>query len=85
MLSAAILKLQSEYPKAKSILQFLNVVEYVGPSSVETCYSTTKVNVKVHVYAMHVGTKPLDEIDDPIEAGEVVRMPNVRFDGIWDE
>lgn len=78
-------KLGDEYDTAKTLLQCLKVVEYVGPLTLETCFSSSTVDLKVHVFQLHANAPSDDSRNEESLLGELISMPNTRFEGVWDE
>ncbi|RDW77044.1 hypothetical protein BP6252_05097 [Coleophoma cylindrospora] len=65
----------------------LKVMEYVGPvSDPQTAHLSSDVLVKVAVYFLHADSevRKSDEDDDLLQA-RVTPLPNVQFDGRWDQ
>ena len=61
----------------------LKVVEYSGPKSSTTCYSSNDTRVKVQIYKLY---KTGEESEDLIlQQAEITPMPHTNFDGRWDE
>ncbi|KAJ5032322.1 uncharacterized protein L3040_008929 [Drepanopeziza brunnea f. sp. 'multigermtubi'] len=80
------LKLGSEYPRAKQILDSLKVVERIGPATEETCFSSLEVKLRVQVFELWTASSPLEESDEGDEQlGELISMPHTRFEAVWDE
>ncbi|KAL2072732.1 hypothetical protein VTL71DRAFT_12075 [Oculimacula yallundae] len=81
----AISRLGYEYEQAKDMLQCLKVVEYVGPATLETCFSSFAVELKVNIFQVYTNAhgENLKNADGLL--GEVLSMPHARFEGIWDE
>ncbi|KAI9053308.1 hypothetical protein LZ554_002271 [Drepanopeziza brunnea f. sp. 'monogermtubi'] len=81
------LKLGSLYPGAKKILDCLKVVEYIGPATGETCFSSLEVKLRVQVFELCTSScTALEESDEGDEQlGELVSMPHTRFEAVWDE
>ncbi|KAE8446858.1 hypothetical protein EG329_011489 [Mollisiaceae sp. DMI_Dod_QoI] len=80
----ADLRLGAHLQRVKNVLKSLKVVEYLGPHTEQTIYSSTGVRIEVQVYELHDTPKPLEE-DSHIPQAEITPMPHARFDGIWDE
>jgi hypothetical protein len=72
------------YDWSKDALQSLKVVEYLGPSTLERCYNSNNVRIKVQVYALYHIPRSLEEQKDFPEA-EITQMPHAMFEGNWDE
>jgi len=63
----------------------LKVIEYVGPSTVEKCFTTSRVALRVQIFQLYgISTVEGEEKEDEL-LGEVIPMPNARFEGVWDE
>ena len=82
--TAAEMRLKLFYHCSKEALQSLRVVEYLGPETLETCYNSNNVKVKVQVYALFHTPRSLEEQKDFPEA-ETTQMPHAAFEGNWDE
>jgi hypothetical protein len=82
--TAAELRLGPFYEGSKATLQSLKVVEYLGPKTLEDCYSSNNVRIKVQVYALYHTPRSLEEQKDFPEA-DITQMPHVMFEGKWDE
>ncbi|KAE9381279.1 AAA-domain-containing protein [Stipitochalara longipes BDJ] len=80
----AEMRLKLFYHYSKEALQSLRVVEYLGPETLETCYNSNNVKVKVQVYALFHTPRSLEEQKDFPEA-ETTQMPHAAFEGNWDE
>ncbi|PBP25850.1 thyroid hormone receptor interactor [Diplocarpon rosae] len=79
-------RLGNEYARAKAILQSLKVVEHIGPTSVETIFSSENVKLKIQVFELYNTPSSLNNTDEAEEElGEIFQMPHVRFEGVWDE
>jgi hypothetical protein len=83
-LTAAERKLGPFYQCSKYGLQSLKVVEYLGPETLEGCFNSSSIRIKVHVYALHHTPRSLAEDKDFPEA-EITQMPHGMFEGKWDE
>jgi hypothetical protein len=83
-LTAAERKLGPFYQCSKNGLQSLKVVEYLGPETLEGCFNSSSIRIKVHVYALHHTRRSLAEDKDFPEA-EITQMPHGMFEGKWDE
>ena len=79
----AILILGDLYQKTDYAIESLKVVEYVGPKTDVTCYSSNSVRVNIQVYQLHSDT-PIEKNDD-LPQGEITILPHINFDGRWDE
>jgi hypothetical protein len=77
-------RLGTDYDEFRNILLCLRVVEYSGPSTEVTCYSSNEVEVKVQLYLLHDTVRRIQE-DREIPHTEITPMPHVRFSGVWDE
>jgi pachytene checkpoint protein 2 len=83
-LTAAEMRLGPFYDNSKHALQSLKVVEYLGPKTVEDCYISNNLRIKVQVYALYQSPRSLEEQKDFPEA-EITSMPHAMFEGKWDE
>jgi hypothetical protein len=77
-------RLGADYDDFKAILVALKMVEYLGPNTNATCYSSNDAEIKVQLYQLYDTGRSLEEIGE-IPQTEITRMPHVRFSGIWDE
>lgn len=59
----------------------LKVVEYSGPKTDATCYSSNDMRVEVQIYKLF---KTGEERED-LQQAEITPMPHMNFDGEWDE
>lgn len=80
----ATTKLGPYYKNAKGVLHSLRVVEYQGPKTTETCFSSESVRTRVSVYALYNTSRGLGE-DDEMPQAEVTLMPHAAFASHWDE
>ncbi|KAH7363905.1 P-loop containing nucleoside triphosphate hydrolase protein [Rhexocercosporidium sp. MPI-PUGE-AT-0058] len=81
----AICKLGAEYEKANNTLQSLKVVEHVGPTTLETCFKSSNVNLKVQIFQLYTDDSPGNKTKEDGDLGELITMPHARFEGVWDE
>ena len=74
------------YSKAIDSLGFLKVIEYTGPTADtdSNCYSTSKAHIDVQIYEIYNDEPSFEEVRSMPEA-EIVYLPHVKFDGLWDE
>lgn len=72
------------YENAIATLQSLNVVEYIGPKTAETCYSSNNVRIEVQVYDLFQSPRSFEESQE-IPQAEITPMPHVRFERVWNE
>ncbi|CZT42874.1 uncharacterized protein RSE6_02826 [Rhynchosporium secalis] len=82
---SAICKLGPVYDEAKAMLHSLKVVEYVGPKTLEACFSSCSVEVKVNLFQLYIDTGYVDKENEDGQLGELICMPHARFEGVWDE
>ncbi|TQS36173.1 hypothetical protein Golomagni_03383 [Golovinomyces magnicellulatus] len=77
-------KLGPLYQHAKDLLQSLKVVEYTGPVTDFTCYTTENVKVELQMYSLHYTQNPQDEKQELPQA-EILHLPHLRFANQWEE
>jgi hypothetical protein len=78
------MKLGACYQEVKETILSLKVVEYLGPKTLETCFSSKKVHIKVQIYKLDQTPRSLEQ-GKAFSQAEITRLPHVRFEGVWDE
>jgi hypothetical protein len=63
-------------------LRSLKAVEYVGRDLLTTNIRVKEISVQVNVYRMINSPEDLESSGTLLQ-GEVIELPNARFDGLW--
>ena len=81
LLEATLMLSESLYDLARAALASLRVVDYAGPPTDISCYSSNDTKIKIQPYQLY--TAPEDR--NTIEQAEITLMPHKAFEGQWDE
>ncbi|RKF81919.1 Pachytene checkpoint protein 2-like protein [Golovinomyces cichoracearum] len=78
-------KLGPLYQQSKELFQSLKVVEYTGPVTDLTCYTTEHVRVEVQMYSLHYTQNSQDDEKQELPQAEILSLPHLRFANQWEE